>query len=135
MCALVLQELCKDGQKGSSFFLAHTPPLEKYQTFLEGNKIVFTLVLAALCAAGVGYLNWAPQQIISEEVFSHLYVLSPLLFEGKFAPAFPIVCPQVLGSLSVGLLPGLQQGLAHSTVSRNECPWAGFRVMNLISWC
>lgn len=91
MCALVLQELCKDGQKGSFFFLAHTPPLEEYQTFLEGNKIVFTLVVAVLYAGGVGYLNWAPQQIISEGGFCQLCDLSPLLFEGKFAPAFPIV--------------------------------------------
>lgn len=125
-----------DGQKGFSFFLAHTPSLEKYQTFLEGHKFLTksfsALVLAALCAGGVGYLNWAAQQMLSEGGFSLLCVLSPFSSKANLPQLSPLCDHKSWAPFphSVGFLPGLQQGLAgmrhlaHRAASRNGCPWA-----------
>lgn len=81
--------------------------------------------------------------MLPEGGFSLLCVLSPFSSKTNLPQLSPLCDhkPWAHFPHSVGLLPGLQRGLAgmrhlaHSAASRNGYPWAGFTVMNLVSSC
>lgn len=94
MCALVLQELCKDGQKDFPFFVVPTPDREI--PAIPGraqapDKIVVGPGPGCTVCWGCRLPQLGPPANASRRGLQPALCSFPLLFKDKFAPAFSIV--------------------------------------------